>query len=1082
MRKSIFSLLLLFTLSIHAQTTLTPGDIAFVGYNQDNNIFSFVLLADIETSTEIFFTDCGITNPDLISCNGSSDTTVSWISNSDMPAGSVITLTDELSLNGAGDQIFAYQGSSSNPSFIAGIHATVVSRTEDEDWDGTNTSGTTTALPDALTNGVTAIRVHIMDEESDNWQFNCSLVPNGISLSGSSEELATLINTLEFWAFDNDNPFDPSADPDCTFNVNTETQAPVITCPPDRIVSNDVGNCSATLTLEEPTATDVDSTEFTFTGLRSDQAALDDSFPVGTTTITWTAIDESGNSSESCTQIIQIDDIENPLVICQAVSLELDATGLGTLTADMVDAGSSDNCTLVSLSLDRTDFSIEDVGVQTVMLTATDDSGNSASCEAQITVIDSIPPTANCIADNSIFNLDENGTVLISGNDIDNGSSDVSGIASIEVSPNQFSCEDIGEVTVNLTVTDTNGNSSSCNTILQIVDFIAPVIECPEAIEATSTDGNPLELDIELATATDNCTSTISFERSDNESTFNAPFQIGTTEIVWTATDASGNATSCTQSITITRALSTENAITSFFIEQQQQTILNDETSSIQVTVTPETDLSALLPIIVVSEGATINPPSGTAQDFTIPVTYTVTAENEMERLWTVSVERANTAPIILTDSMVSVPENQILVLNVEATDDNDIEGDGLLYSISGGIDAALFSIDAVSGEVVFNTAPDFEMPEDVDEDNLYQLELTVTDSAGLFSAQELLITVLNEEEPLNLGITDFYLINADTDTRIVQINEGDEINLSSLPTLNLNIEAVATNDTQSVRLILTGEQAHAMTENFVPYALFGDISGDFMGNTFLDGNYSISATPFSADRLNGMSGPEMNLNFSFITPPPPPLSILGFIVVDADSNTEIGPLTNGMNIEAANLPSNLDIVALTTDDAQSVQLLLTGALVQGRTENFVPYALFGDIEGNFIGSQQFEVGNYVLTATAFSGNGTTGEEGVSVTINFSISEEATTSSIVFNKMVLVPNPANEIVQLVFEQPIKDVELIEIFDATGRLLKQVKVRRNTHEEGYRINVHDFAEGTYFIRTTDTYGLHFQQTLLIDRKK
>ena len=63
--------------------------------------------------------------------------------------------------------------------------------------------------------------------------------------------------------------------------------------------------------------------------------------------------------------------------------------------------------------------------------------------------------------------------------------------------------------------------------------------------------------------------------------------------------------------------------------------------------------------------------------------------------------------------------ENQTAVLDVEATDDNDAEGDGLTYTISGGADEALFTIDATTGVLAFASAPDFESPGDAGGDNV---------------------------------------------------------------------------------------------------------------------------------------------------------------------------------------------------------------------------------------------------------------------------------------------------------------------------------------------------------------------------
>ncbi|WP_163703391.1 cadherin repeat domain-containing protein, partial [Adonisia turfae] len=84
------------------------------------------------------------------------------------------------------------------------------------------------------------------------------------------------------------------------------------------------------------------------------------------------------------------------------------------------------------------------------------------------------------------------------------------------------------------------------------------------------------------------------------------------------------------------------------------------------------------------------------------------------------------------------VPENQTSAIDVETSDDNDSEGSGLTYSLSGGADQSLFSIDANSGVVTFTNAPDFEAPVDANGNNDYELQVTVTDSSGLTDTQDL--------------------------------------------------------------------------------------------------------------------------------------------------------------------------------------------------------------------------------------------------------------------------------------------------------------------------------------------------------
>jgi hypothetical protein len=58
---------------------------------------------------------------------------------------------------------------------------------------------------------------------------------------------------------------------------------------------------------------------------------------------------------------------------------------------------------------------------------------------------------------------------------VNNGSSDACGIASLSVAPNTFTCANIGNNNVTLTVTDVNGNSSTCGAVVTVVGSIPTV-------------------------------------------------------------------------------------------------------------------------------------------------------------------------------------------------------------------------------------------------------------------------------------------------------------------------------------------------------------------------------------------------------------------------------------------------------------------------------------------------------------------------------------------------------------------------------------------------------------------------------
>ncbi len=83
-----------------------------------------------------------------------------------------------------------------------------------------------------------------------------------------------------------------------------DTTAPTITCPTNITAATDPGVCSANVNTGSPTASDNCGAPGV-SGLRNDGRPLTDPYPIGTTSITWTASDSSHNTS-SCQQLINV--------------------------------------------------------------------------------------------------------------------------------------------------------------------------------------------------------------------------------------------------------------------------------------------------------------------------------------------------------------------------------------------------------------------------------------------------------------------------------------------------------------------------------------------------------------------------------------------------------------------------------------------------------------------------------------------------------------------------------------------------------------------------------------------------------
>lgn len=103
----------------------------------------------------------------------------------------------------------------------------------------------------------------------------------------------------------------------------------------------------------------------------------------------------------------------------------------------------------------------------------------------------------------------------------------------------------------------------------------------------------------------------------------------------------------------------------------------------------------------------------------------------------------ANNAPPSFTSAQTaSVVENQTAAYQAAASDP---DGNPLTFTIDGGADAALFSITS-AGALTFKTAPDYDLPGDANGDNVYAVQLRVSDGTAS-ATQPLNVTVTNSRE-----------------------------------------------------------------------------------------------------------------------------------------------------------------------------------------------------------------------------------------------------------------------------------------------------------------------------------------------
>lgn len=290
---------------------------------------------------------------------------------------------------------------------------------------------------------------------------NCSATVNRTAglASGAIFPLGTTMVTHE--------AVDPSGNKvSCSFTVTVTGIAPVISGPGNITLNTAAGACSAPVTFVATDATGIPASTITYS------LAPGSTFNVGTTAVTATATNAVGSSS--VTFNVTVVDNEAPLAVAQNLSLTLDAAGQASITAAQVNNGSSDACGIANISVSPCNFTCANVGPNAVTLTVTDVHGNVQTATATVTVADATLPAV--LTQNITLTLGPNGQAGITAGQIDNGSSDVCGIASMSVSPNTFDCSNIGANTVTLTVTDVNGNVNSATAVVTLSDLTVPSV------------------------------------------------------------------------------------------------------------------------------------------------------------------------------------------------------------------------------------------------------------------------------------------------------------------------------------------------------------------------------------------------------------------------------------------------------------------------------------------------------------------------------------------------------------------------------------------------------------------------------
>lgn len=310
-----------------------------------------------------------------------------------------------------------------------------------------------------------------------------------------------------------------------TFTVRVVDTTPPELSVPANVVAEATQTGGAVVSLPDATATDLVDTS-----PQVIQTYSSGFFPLGTTLVTVTAIDSSGNASVKTYTVTVRDTVPPEITVSDELVVEANMSGgasVGTMQLTVADVADPDPSVTYNLAF-------LPLGTTQVTATATDASGNSSSRSFTVTVVDTTPPTIT-LPDELIVEADQPGGATVAFSDLQvTDLADPNPLVTYDVSPGFFP---LGTTLVTVTATDASGNSSSFTVTVTVEDTTPPVLTdlADMVVAADDSGGAVVTLPDIQATDVADPNPVVNYDSPSGL------FPVGTTLVTATATDASGN-------------------------------------------------------------------------------------------------------------------------------------------------------------------------------------------------------------------------------------------------------------------------------------------------------------------------------------------------------------------------------------------------------------------------------------------------------------------------------------------------------------------------------------------------------------
>ena len=347
----------------------------------------------------------------------------------------------------------------------------------------------------------------------------------------------------------------------------------MITAPSNLKVSTDLySNVATNVFLGTPVITN----DFSIISITNNAPVI---YPIGTTTVMWTVIDNAGYTA-SATQTVTVTDNEKPFIGRLGEISVVNEPGKCGATVALFTPYAYDNSGVVTLTNDAPSFF--NVGSVIITWTATDMYGNSDTSTQMITVIDNELPS---ITIGNIFTANDIGSC---GAKVNLGTPltyDNCGIASVSNDAPSFF--PVGTTIVTWTVKDIHAYTVTTIQAITVTDIQKPTIIPPPNKTITLSKGASFAANVNLGTSitADNC--------GVKSVTNNAPvsYPVGITTVTWTVTDQNGNYSTAKQTVTVkaytnsrkSSSVANDNSYSSF----EKAVNPRKEGNELKITVSP---------------------------------------------------------------------------------------------------------------------------------------------------------------------------------------------------------------------------------------------------------------------------------------------------------------------------------------------------------------------------------------------------------------------------------------------------------------------------------------------------------------